>query len=49
MLLKRSYFSLNYTFSHHFGKPYDSPKSREATYLEVRKHLNKLQANGELD
>lgn len=42
-------FSSNYAFSHHFGKPYDSPESREAMYLEVREHLNTLRAKGEIE
>ncbi len=42
-------FSSNYAFSHHFGKSYDSPESREAMYLEAREHLNTLRAKGEIE
>ena len=42
-------FSANYAFSHHFGKPYDSPESREAMYLEIREHLNTLRAEGKIE
>lgn len=41
-------FSSNYAFSHHFGKPYDSPESREAMYLEVKEYLKALRVKGEI-
>ncbi len=39
-------FCASYAFGMHIGRPYDSPESREAMYLELRDYLNNLKTKG---
>ena len=41
-------FCASYTFAMHIGRPYDSPESRQAMYLEIRDYLYVLKEKGDI-